>query len=336
MERWAKSAADADHIFIADTGSTDKTISIAKRHKVNVASISIKPWRFDDARNAALSLLPADLDVVIALDLDEVLVPGWRKKLEDNWVDGCNRFRYKYVWNWHYGNPGLVYYGEKIAGRFTHRWKHPVHEILKPTVPEIIHFYHDVLIEHHADDSKSRGQYLPLLELAVEEDPADDRNAHYLAREYFSFRQYNDAIKEFVRHLDLPRAKWLAERCASMRYLGKCYEALNDHPEADYWFTMATFEDSTSREALIDAAKFNLARNNFHRTIDYCERAMLLPVDGGFYLNERYALNEGPYDLAGVAHFHLGNRLKGLELAKKAFELNPHDSRLGDNVKMMS
>ena len=29
---------------------------------------------------------------------------------------------------------------------------------------------------------KSRGQYLPLLELSEEEDPEDDRNMHYLGR----------------------------------------------------------------------------------------------------------------------------------------------------------
>ncbi len=44
-----------------------------------------------------------------------------------------------------------------------------------------------VCLEHHADRSKSRGQYLPLLELAVEEDPNNDRNVHYLGREYFFF-----------------------------------------------------------------------------------------------------------------------------------------------------
>ena len=36
-------------------------------------------------------------------------------------------------------------------------------------------------MDHHADPAKSRGQYLPLLELSVAEAPEDDRNTHYLA-----------------------------------------------------------------------------------------------------------------------------------------------------------
>ena len=38
-------------------------------------------------------------------------------------------------------------------------------------------------IHHHADDSKPRSQYLPLLEQAARESPHDDRIAHYYARE---------------------------------------------------------------------------------------------------------------------------------------------------------
>ena len=35
-----------------------------------------------------------------------------------------------------------------------------------------------VQLDHHPDPEKSRGQYLNLLELSVEEDPDDDRNMH--------------------------------------------------------------------------------------------------------------------------------------------------------------
>lgn len=334
-ERWAKSAADADHIFVADTGSTDNTVSILETNNVKVTPISIRPWRFDDARNTALHLMPADLDAVIALDIDEVLVPGWREKFEQAWSQNCTRLRYKYIWSWYHGEPDVVYYGDKIAGRHTHRWKHPVHEVLVPTVPEVVEFCNDQLIEHHPDHSKSRSQYLGLLEKAVEEDPADDRNAYYLGREYYFVRRYQDSISQLKRHLDLPKAVWDAERAASMRHIGKSYEAIGDVRNADYWFTAATFEDPDSREALIDAARFCLAQNYFHRTIDYCDRASNLRGSGGNYLNERYALLEGAYDLAAVAYFHLGNKAKAVEFAEKAVELNPHDPRLQTNLAMM-
>ena len=70
VKRWFDSSSDADYHVIADTGSTDETIQIAKDLGVSVYSISINPWRFDDARNAALALVPADADYCIILDMD--------------------------------------------------------------------------------------------------------------------------------------------------------------------------------------------------------------------------------------------------------------------------
>ena len=65
VENFCNSAADADLILIADTGSTDATIKLAKKHGAIVHNICITPWRFDDARNAALALLPEDIDMVV-------------------------------------------------------------------------------------------------------------------------------------------------------------------------------------------------------------------------------------------------------------------------------
>ena len=211
VERWAGSARDADHLLVVDTGSTDTTMARLVELAVPHYQISVQPFRFDDARNAALALLPDDLDVAISLDMDEVLTPNWRATLEQNWTG--NRLHYGFVCSWTTdGKPGLTMPGRRIVGRHTHRWKHAVHEILMPTVPEIIAVCDDVLMEHHPDPTKSRGQYLDMLKTAVSEDPQDDRNAHYLGREYFFHQRYDDAINEFKRHLELPRANWLPER----------------------------------------------------------------------------------------------------------------------------
>ena len=52
VERFCKSAVDADLIVIADTGSTDNTVELAKEHGAVVYDICISPWRFDKARDA--------------------------------------------------------------------------------------------------------------------------------------------------------------------------------------------------------------------------------------------------------------------------------------------
>src|ERR1700719_472229 len=85
-ERWANSAVDADYRIVADTGSTDDTVERLTKAGVTVHRIAIRPWRFDDARNAAMALIPADVDVCLSMDMDEYLSPGWRSELEAAWT----------------------------------------------------------------------------------------------------------------------------------------------------------------------------------------------------------------------------------------------------------
>ncbi len=86
VERWANSAADADYRIVADTGSTDDTVERLTRAGVTVHRIAVRPWRFDLARNAAMALIPGDVDVCVTMDMDMYLQPGWRPKLEAAWT----------------------------------------------------------------------------------------------------------------------------------------------------------------------------------------------------------------------------------------------------------
>mgnify|MGYP000419239246 CR=1 FL=1 len=52
----------------------------------------------------------------------------------------------------------------------------------------------EVTLNHYPDKNKSRSSYLPLLELSVKEDPEDDRNVHYLGREYMYYGKWNECI----------------------------------------------------------------------------------------------------------------------------------------------
>src|SRR5437763_7958296 len=113
VERFCNSAQQADLILIADTGSSDATRERAQSCGAVVHQISIKPWRFDVARNATLALVPSDIDVCISLDLDEVLMPGWRDEIERLGNSETTRLRYRYQ----YDEDGIDSNHEKIHAR---------------------------------------------------------------------------------------------------------------------------------------------------------------------------------------------------------------------------
>ena len=111
-----------------------------------------------------------------------------------------------------------------------------------------------VQLDHHPDPQKSRGQYLPLLELSVAEDPEDDRNLHYLGREYLYYGRWDDCIATLQRHLTMPTATWADERAASMRYIAKAHAKKGKRDEARDWYLRAAAEAPHLREPWVDLA----------------------------------------------------------------------------------
>lgn len=325
VERWYESAKDADYILICDTGSTDSTVADAEALGINVTHIKVDPWRFDVARNASLDAIPDDIDLCIALDMDEVLVKGWRAHAEEAWRQGFTRPRYSYTWSWNEdGTPGLVYGGDKIHARAGARWKHPVHEVLD--LPGEIQGWCGLEILHFPDTSKSRSQYLPLLELAVQEDQEDDRNAHYLAREYFFSGNYEKAAAEFVRHLNLPRAVWVPERAASMRYL---FKITGDQSFLD----AAIVECPDRREAWVELAQLEHDRHQWWACLDASINALKIKSRPLEYLTEAFAWGALPHDLAAIAAFNLGLFAEAEYQGGEALKFSPTDTRLIDNMR---
>jgi glycosyltransferase involved in cell wall biosynthesis len=328
VERWYESAKDADYLLIADTGSSDNTIKKAKKHKINVINILINPWRFEDARNASLASIPSDIDYCIALDMDEILIPGWRAELEKALADGVTRPRYKYTWSWNSdGTPGLQYGGDKIHSRKGYRWKHPVHEVITSDRIQEKQGWYGLEIHHHPDSTKSRGQYLPLLKLSTIEDPYDDRNAYYYARELFFIKSFPEAAKEFRRHLLLPSAKWGAERAASYRYLSKC-----EPQNAEGHLLDAIKEDPSRRESKVELALHYYNQKNWSGAYKYSLEAINISEKPLDYLCEDFAWGALPFDLAAISAWNLNDLENAIIYSKIAIGIEPNNTRIINNL----
>lgn len=333
VERFCQSARDADLILIADTGSTDGTVDLAKAQpKTVVHDICISPWRFDIARDAALALLPRDIDIVISLDLDEVLEPGWREEIERVWTAGTTRLRYKFDWG-----SGISFYYEKIFARHGYHWHHPVHEYPRADgrIQEVYAHTDRLLVSHHPDPAKSRGQYLELLRLAVKEDPACPRNAFYLARELTFYSHWGEAVVALHKYLDNPQATWQNERCYAMRLLGKAYDALQQPDTALRWYRNAALEAPGTREPWHDLALAMYHRGLWDECLAAAESGLAITDKQLVYTCDPRVWEEPLYDLAAVAAWNLGVRGKALDYCVTAGKMAPNDARIAANVEMM-
>ena len=336
VDRWVDSMQEADEIYVLDTGSTDKTVSKLKKRKVNVKKKIIKPWRFDVARNESLKLVPSDADICVCTDLDEVLEKGWRKKLEGIWQDNITRLRYNYNWKLDKNNKPIVnFYTDKIHIRDNYKWTHPVHEVLTYTNGnEVFLTTDEITLNHYPDNTKSRSSYLPLLELSVKEDPEDDRNMHYLGREYMYYQKWDKCIDTLIKHLSLKTATWKDERCASMRFIARSYRNLNRIEEAKMWLDKAISEAPYLRDPYVEKAMLEYELENWNEVIKNCNTALKITTHTKCYINETFSFDNTIYDLLSIAYFYLDDIDNAIINIDKALKMKPDNERLLKNKEI--
>lgn len=339
VQRWMRSMSEADLVVVLDTGSTDDTAELLRQAGAQVTVEKIEPWRFDTARNRSLELVPEDVDICVCTDLDEVFRPGWRERLERAWRPGMGQVSYRYTWSFEPdGKEGCVFWSEKIHARHGYRWTHPVHEVLEWTGkgerPAIVPV-EGIQLDHYPDPAKSRGQYLPLLELSVAESPEDDRNMHYLGREYMYRGRWDDCIRTLKRHLELPSAVWADERAASMRYIARAYANKGEEHQALAWYLHAVVQAPHLREPYMDLAAFLYERQEWDGVLYFTGCALKVRERPRTYICEASAWGSLPWDLRAMAFYHTGRLEQALEAAQEAARIAPQDERLAGNVKIL-
>jgi glycosyltransferase involved in cell wall biosynthesis len=332
------SMSEADEIIVTDTGSTDATIDKLRRRGAVVHTAGVTPWRFDAARNISLDNVPEDADICVCTDLDEVFEPGWREKLENGWTPQTKTA--KYIYNWSLkpdGSPDVQIYYSKIHTRHDFRWKYPVHEWLcyGGKDPFVSVFIGGLILNHYPDSTKSRGSYLPLLELAVEENPTGDRVTYYLGREYMYKKEWQKCIDTLKRYLALPSAVWNEERAAAMRWIAKSYYEQGNRSEMLAWYWRAIAEAPDMRDPYIECARLAYRLSDWPLCFFMTEEALKIGEKSKTYVNMGYAWDHTPEDLCSIACYRLGMYDRSLKHAEAAVKINPKDERLKNNVLLV-
>jgi len=327
VKRWYESTKEADYHLIADTGSTDDTVKIAKELGIIVYTISVKPFRFDDARNASLALVPADADYCIAMDMDEIMLPGWREGLEQAYKDGTHKPRYRFVTDFNPDKtPKASFLGFRIHTRNNVRWSYRIHEVPQgyDREGEETSKEYDIESWHLPDGEKSRSNYLPMLELAAKENP-DSRNLYYLGREYFYQQQFPQSTETLKKYLDV--SIFPAEKSYALRILSK-----TDPDNAEEYLIQAT-EVYQSRESILALANYYYHQKKWKECNRVAKISLEQTVRTNEFLSEDWAWTHMADDLVAVSAWNLENWQEAYEYGKKAVEITPTDERLQTNLK---
>lgn len=336
VDAWMDSASEADVVVVTDTGSTDDTVEKLRSRGAQVYSIHVSPWRFDIARNCSLQLVPADVDVCVCTDLDERFEPGWRTKLERSWTKEATRLKYMFTWKFNSdGSRGPTFWKGKIHRRHGFRWVHPVHEVLYyyGDDPDVTVADPTIQLNHYPDVAKSRGQYLPLLELSVKEDPEYSDNVFYLGREYMYYGKWDRCIETLEAFLKLPGATWADQRSAAMRFIAKSYRMKRQREQAVRWLYRAIAEAPYLREPYVEMAKWAYEDKHWPKVYFMALEAAAITRKRPSYLTEASAWDHTIYDLGALASYRLGDYRTAYDFAKKALAAAPDNERLRINLE---
>jgi GT2 family glycosyltransferase len=372
VERFVKSCEGADGIYVLDTGSTDGTPEALAKLGVTVQVVPFdkwstleeydrlvaegkNPWRFDVARNMSIDMCPQDADVLVCIDLDEVLVPGWREEIEKHWKNDINHLSYFFAWSMENGKPKNCFWYEKIHDRHSYIWVAPVHEaiVLKAGARDVRAWTRECLVQHYPDPTKSRAQYLPLLELGVRESPHDTRIRFYLGREYTFKGRHLDAINSHKHFLQMHGSNCARERANACLQIASCYgkfksDALaeknkvkaDEHDREQFnWLLKATMEHPDQREAWVELADYCRLKGDNLLGYWAIKRALAIPTglcDGNYLVNPD-DWTYRPHDLAAILgwySFNANQQEEAMQSAWEALAYSPFSDHLASNYRI--
>ena len=261
IEDSLKSMAGADEIVIIDTGSTDKTIEIAKKYTDKIYTDYKWKDNFAEAKNYAMSKCTGDW--VMGLDADCRLEPNGVekiKKMVESAKPDQNVFNVRVVPNtldnrndrYHilpkiFRNGAGIQYAGRVHEYVTHKDKKKTIAYGKGDVA-IVYLYSP---NHYADPNRN----LRILLQEVKDHPDVSRWKFYLGREYFQHKEYIKAIWWLQEYLRV--GKWEPEVADAYYVIAKAYWQLHKGQDARLMCSHAIRVNPDFRAALLLMAEMH-------------------------------------------------------------------------------
>lgn len=237
LERCLCSAKEiADEIIVVDTGSTDKTVEIAKKFTQKVYHFD---WcdDFSVARNYAISF--ALCDYVMWLDADDV-VPQKTAKIIKNLKQkmSADVYQLKYDIAFENGKPTFSFFRERIIKNCNRcRFVGAVHECIVPfgKVEQI-----DASIWHKKVKKGNPNRNIKIYRKIEKERKLLPREQYYFGRELFDHKKYKKCARILSNFLKENKG-WIENNIDACFLLSLCYEQIGNI-ELTFSYLFKSFE----------------------------------------------------------------------------------------------
>jgi len=319
----------ADEIVLVDTGSTDKTIEIAKKFG---AKIFLFPWvdDFSAARNESLS--HATGDWIIWLDADDRLYPTQHKKIK-KLANGPSDQAYFFVLQNRGIDEAQCIQLRMFPNRPDIQFERPVHEQVGTSISKIglpmiktdVSLIHTGYSSHEVLQEKKK-RYISMMENWLTKYPKDSLIRYQYAWALHTMDQHNEAIDEFQILLqDSSLEKMDAYiYLYSLIMLGRSYLNVNQLENATEAFEKAEKVDNKLPFLKLSIAETHVNKRNYNTALEILEKLSLdsdksispFPLDYSI-------LKYGKLVLMGKSYLELDQYDKAKSVIQKAIQLLP-------------
>jgi glycosyltransferase involved in cell wall biosynthesis len=250
LSRCLDSVKGFDYLVICDTGSTDKTVEIAKKYTDRVYTDYKWEDSFCKARNYAKSKVPKDAEWILSIDADEYLENTYEQV-----KDVARQAKANVVSvNVKAENTGTVHKFPRLFKNIPEvYWVNDIHNLLNITSRE----YCDITIvygyspAHKLDPERT----MRILLKSLVENPKLVREKYYLAREYYYRKWWKKAIDMFNKYVK--ESKFRGERADAYLMKAKCHWNLQEGEQARVACMYAILTNPDFKEALRFMAEMN-------------------------------------------------------------------------------
>lgn len=307
-----------DELIIVDTGSTDKTVEIAKKYTDNVYHFK---WinDFSAARNYAFD--QATTDYIMWLDADDIVPADELEKMralksEIDQKTDIVMMRYNVGFD-DDGNVTMSNFRERWMKRATNlRWSEPVHECITPAgvIQQV-----EIAINHGEKVRTHTTRNLDIYEAQTE---LTARGTFYFARELATHNRFEEAIDNYERFLSSGNG-WKEDNIRACIDLASCYEAIGRKAEQlNVLFKSFTYDPPRS-EVCCKIGTYFFTEANYPQALYWYDLATTpnAQKEAGFFTKDYCDFI--PYIQMCIIFDRIGNHEQALEYHKKSQLLKP-------------
>ena len=324
----------ADEIIVVDTGSSDRTVDIAKKYTNKIYSFK---WLDDFSLARNFSLEKAKMDYVFWIDADDVIDKTDIKKilkLKKSMKSDTYMLKYQIAFD-EGGKPTFEYYRERILKNCTKaRFVGFVHEVIAPFGKVE---YLDIAIKHKKiektrDIKRNLRLYQKHLKSGVK---LNEREMFYYARELFYNGYHKKCIVAMKKFLKMPK-KFLPNVIDAYIMISDCYSILKDTNRAKKYLIESINVMPPNAKICCKLGFLCANENKFDDAIFWFKTALNCEKNtksGAFVENDYFDFI--PFLELSLCYYNLNDYENFAKYHNLAKEIKPYDLAILNNQKFL-